>query len=271
MEWYIIPIAIGIGFCAGFINTLAGGGSLLTLPLLMFMGLPANVANGTNRIALIAQNIIATASFRQQKVLDFRQGFFLALPAIIGSVIGAQIAVNLDEDMMKKTIGGLLIVMFFIIIYKPDRWLKSHKRTTNEGIKDIKTAPLPCPGHASGLMALLNNIARHRRKIIQVIIFFCIGLYGGFIQAGVGFFLLAALVLGAGIDLVRANAVKLLIVLIYNIFAFAVFIFNDQVDWILGLIVAAGNMAGAFVGSRVAVSWGPKFVRIILLITLVGS
>ncbi|MBN1181476.1 MAG: sulfite exporter TauE/SafE family protein [Bacteroidales bacterium] len=242
IAWYTLAGLIGAGILAGFINVLAGSGSLLTLPFLMFLGLPANVANGTNRIAILLQNVVAVASFKEQKVLQFKQGIWLSIPAVIGSIIGAQIAVNLNEAIMHKTIGGLLVFMFFLILFKPSVWLKG-----KAGQVDAKP------------------------KIWQIIIFFFIGLYGGFIQAGVGFFLLAGLVLGAGFDLVKSNAIKVLIVLIYTVFALIVFVINDQVNYKFGLILSIGNMIGAFIGSRVAVSWGPKFVRYFLLFILLSA
>lgn len=239
MEWYIIAAVIGVGFIAGFINTLAGSGSLLTLPMLMFLGLEANVANGTNRIAILLQNVVGVASFKQQKVLDTKTGLWLSIPAIVGSLIGAQLAVNLNEDIMEKTIGGLLIVMFFLLIFKPAVWVK---------------------GKAGKVEA--------RSKVLQIVVFFFIGIYGGFIQAGVGFFLISGLVLAAGLDLVRANAVKLLITLLYTPFALAIFMYNGDIDYKLGLILAVGNMLGAFVASRFAVSWGASFVRWFLLVVI---
>ena len=242
MEWYFIPALIGAGFLCGFINTLAGSGSLISLPLLMFMGLPAGVANGTNRIAILLQNVVGVASFKQQKVFHWKEGIWLAIPAVIGSVIGASFAVNINEKIMTQVIGGLLVVMFFLIIFKPDIWVKGK----------------------AGLISA-------RPSILQIIIFFGIGLYGGFIQAGVGFFLIAGLVLGAGFDLVKTNAIKLFIVLIYTPFALAIFIINDQVNWKYGLILGVGNMLGAFVASRYAVSWGAKVVRILLLVIIFGA
>lgn len=239
MEWYVYVLIVIAGIFAGFINTLAGSGSLITLPLLIWLGLPANVANGTNRIAILLQNVVGVSSFRKQKVLDFRSSVKLVIPTVIGSVIGAMIAVDINEAVMKKTIAGLLLFMFFIILWKPSRWLREQQGKS----------PLP--------------------YWFQVIIFFLIGVYGGFIQAGVGFFLLSGLVLGAGYDLVRANAVKVLIILVYTIFALAIFIYNDQVNYTYGFILAAGNMIGAFLGAKVAVKWGPKFVRYLLLITIV--
>lgn len=237
MDWYLYPAIVGAGFIAGFINTLAGSGSLVTLPLLIFLGLPAGVANGTNRVGILMQNVVSVGSFRQQKMLDLRGGLMLAIPAIVGSVIGAQIAVNLNEEMMRRTIGLLMVAMLVVIIVRPNRWLQGQTDTDH---------------------------GRFGWK--QGVIFFFIGVYGGFIQAGVGIFLLAGLVLSAGYDLVRANAVKVLIVLCFTVFALGVFVLNDQVVWSVGLILAVGNMLGAWVASRMAVKRGAVFVRWLLIV-----
>jgi uncharacterized membrane protein YfcA len=233
--------AIGIGILAGFINVFAGGGSLLTLPFLIFLGLPANVANGTNRVALLMQNIIATSSFKQLRIFKFKEGIYLTLPAIAGAIPGALLASNIDKEFLETFIGILLIIMFLFILIKPEKWIKQ------KGSDKTKIG------------------------FLQIITFFFIGLYGGFIQAGIGFFLIASLVFVAGSDLIKANALKLFIVLIYNSFALAVFIINGLVDFRFGLIVGIGNMIGAFVGTRVAVKYGPKLARIILMIGLVFS
>ncbi|PKQ66096.1 sulfite exporter TauE/SafE family protein [Labilibaculum manganireducens] len=240
MEWYYYILIVIVGVFCGFLNTLAGSGSIISLAMLMFMGLPANVANGTNRIAILMQNIVGVSSFKKQKVFSFKEGIWLALPAIVGSVIGAGLAVEINEDMMQKTIGGLLIFLFFIVLYKPDAWVKGQ----------------------AGLI-------RSKPSIIQIVIFFFIGLYGGFIQAGVGFFLLSGLVLGAGFDLVKANAIKVFIVLLYTPFALGVFVMNGQVDYKIGFILAAGNMIGAYIAANFAVSLGAKFVRYILLAVII--
>lgn len=242
MEWYMIPAVIGIGFLAGFINTLAGGGSAISLPFLIFLGLPVNVANGTNRIAILLQNAVASASFKKEKVLDLKKAWPLALASVLGAVLGALIAVNLNEVLMRRMVGAVLILMLILVIFKPDIWIRSQA--------DKKGAA---------------------NSIISFIIFFFIGAYGGFIQVGTGFFLLAGLVLVERLDLVRSNAIKVFIVLAYTPLALVVFIINKQVDYKLGLILAVGNMLGAWVGSKVAVSWGPKFVRWILIVALVGS
>lgn len=240
MHWYEIAAIIGIGFVAGFINTMAGSGSLLTLPLLIFLGLPPNVANGTNRIAILLQNIVGVSSFKKQKVFEFRDGIGIGIFAILGSILGAFLAVDINEKVFENVIGGLLIFMIVLIFIKPNRWL--------EGAEN-KSLP----------------------KFVQYIIFFFIGAYGGFIQAGVGFFLLAGLVLGSGFDLVKANALKLFLVLLYTPFALFIFITNHQVNYLLGFILAIGNMGGAFVASKMAVKKGAKFIRWFLIIALFVS
>lgn len=239
MEWYYILALIGAGFAAGFINTNAGGGSMLTLPLLMFLGLPANVANGTNRIAILLQNVIGVNTFRQQKILDLKTDYKLAIPAIIGSIIGALLAVEVDEALLKKIIAGLMVGMFLLVILKPDAWVK-------EQVGTIDAKP----------------------TILQYVIFFFIGLYGGFIQLGVGFLLLSGLVLGCGHNLVKANALKVYIVLIYTIFSLGIFIYHKQVDIVAGLILAVGNMAGAWIGVHFQIKGGAKYVRYILIVAL---
>jgi uncharacterized membrane protein YfcA len=238
MEWYEILLLIGAGIAAGFINTLAGSGSLLTLPLFMAFGLSAPVANGTNRIGILLQSLTSVLSFKKQNLLDFPTALKIAIPSVIGSILGALLAVDVDEKAMKTTIGILLIFMFFLILWKPNRWIKEH-----EG-----SHPLPL--------------------WVQVVVFFCVGMYGGFIQAGVGFFLLAALVMASGLDLIKANAVKVLMVFFYTPFSLSIFILNHQVDYKLGLIVAAGGILGAWIGAHMSVKWGPGVVRVILLVTL---
>lgn len=242
LDWYIYPLVIAAGFACGFINTLAGSGSLISLPLLIFLGLPANVANGTNRIAILLQTMVSVNVFRKEKKLDLSKGFMLAAPAIVGAVIGAQIAVNLDEEMMRHVIGGLMVMMLIVIIIKPKRWLIGK-----------------------------TDLMEKRPGLMQLGIFFGIGIYGGFIQAGVGIFLLAGLVLGAGYELVRANAIKNLIILLFTLFALGVFIFNDQVRFEIGLILAVGNMLGAWVATKMAVEGGAEFVRHILIAVVVIS
>jgi uncharacterized protein len=240
MEWYIYPIVILIGLAAGFINTMAGGGSALSLPMLIIAGLPPTIANGTNRIAILMQNLVGTSQFKKEKVLDLKGSLWLAIPAVIGAVPGAIFAVKLNDQILQYVIGGVLVVMLFIVVFKPDIWIKSRA-----------------------------GIVKSKSSWINILVFFLIGAYGGFIQVGVGFFLLAGLVLVNGLDLLKSNAIKVFIVLLYTIPALFIFIWNKQVDYILGFTLALGNMAGAWLGAKTAVKWGPSFIRYVLIVGLV--
>jgi len=238
-----IIILIVSGLMVGFINTLAGGGSIISLSVLMMLGLPAGVANGTNRIAIAIQTLTATSSFRQQKVLETKKAIQLSIPAVIGSLIGAWIAVDINEAAFEKAIGVIMLFMLVFILYKPQKYI--------HGNADLASKPLTWKTY---------------------LIFFLIGIYGGFIHLGVGYFLLAGIVLGAGLDLVKANAVKVFIVLLYTPFTLMVFLFNGQVNWKYGLIMSIGNVVGAVVASRLAVSKGVVFVKwVIVVVILITS
>lgn len=242
LNFWLLSLIVIVGVIVGFINTLAGSGSFLSLPFLIFIGLPANVANGTNRIGVLLQSLVAVGTFKKYKVFEWKEGLWLSIPAVVGSLVGAQLAISINEETMERVIGVFLILMFFLVLYKPERWIKSK-------VGEVKSKP----------------------GVLQIIVFFFIGIYGGFIQAGVGFFLLAGLVLGAGFDLVRANAIKVLIVLLYTPFALLIFFYNSQVDLKIGLFLALGNMVGAYIASRYAIKWGSKFIWYVLLITILVS
>jgi len=242
MHWLKLLLVAGSGLIAGFINTLAGSGSLLTLPVLMFIGLPADVANGTNRISVLFQSATAVAGFSKMKKLDVKAGSDMILPVLTGSLSGALTAVHVSRDMLETFIGILLVVMFFMILLKPEAWLKE------------KSSEL-----------------RIRSRFVHFLVFFFTGFYGGFIQAGVGFFLLASLVIGYGNDLISANALKAFFTLLLSVVALLVFMVHGKVDYGTGLIMAAGSTVGAWLGTKMAVSWGPAFVRYILLLAILAS
>lgn len=240
MEWYHIIAVLATGLAAGFINTIAGGGSSITLPMLMFLGLPPNVANGTNRIAILMQSLAGVGTFRQKKILNLNEGWHLSLPSALGALAGAFTAAEINEQVMRWFIIALMAGMLLLVIFKPEVWLKQ-----KAGSVQAKTGWL------------------------QYIIFFLIGFYGGFIQVGVGFLLLAGLVLGSGIDLVKANALKVMIVLVYTLIALVVFWSNHQVHAGLGLLLGTGSMAGAYLGAKFTIRSGVVYVRYFLIIMLV--
>ncbi len=241
MEWYVIIFVIIIGISVGFINTLAGSGSVITLPLLIFLGLPATVANGTNRVAIFMQNVVGVSSFHQKKKLDIKGGAIPIIATVLGSVIGSNIAIDIHNEYLEKVIGVGMIIMFFVIIWQPKRWITQ------------------------------QHITQQPKWYIQMPLYFLIGIYGGLIQLGTGIFLLSTLVLQSGYDLVKANALKLFIILIYSPFVLYFFMINDQIWWKYGLILGIGNMTGSFLATKFAIHWDVKYIRYLLLTMIVVS
>ncbi|MBI9032992.1 MAG: sulfite exporter TauE/SafE family protein [Bacteroidales bacterium] len=237
-----IIVLIVAGIAVGFINTLAGGATIISLSVLMFLGLPLNVANGTHRIAAAFQTMTSVSAFKREKVLDVKKGIAFGIPTIIGSIIGARIAIEINEAVFEKIVGVVMLLMIFLILYKPKYWLNPNVELMKKPV-----------------------------SILQIILFFILGLYGGFIYVGIGYFLLATIVLSAGYDLVKANAIKVLIVLMYVPFSLAVYIWGDMVNYEYGLILAVGQVVGAYIGAKTAVSKGAGFIRWIMIVFILFS
>lgn len=237
MDHAHLALLFGVGAIAGFINVNAGGGSTLTLPTLIFMGLDAALANGTNRVAIFIQNIFAVASFHKRKEYQFKTSFMLALFTLPGAIIGAIMATRVSNILFQRILGVVLIFvvlsMFFSRVYKNNDVHKSKMR------------------HWS---------------IYPVL--FGIGFYGGFVQAGVGFLIMAALYHLLCLDLIRVNMHKVFIILIYTFPALIVFAATGNVHWIYGLVLAAGNALGGWWGAHAAVKGGERIIRIILAIAI---
>lgn len=241
MDILDIALILGVGLIAGAINTMAGGGSLLTLPILIFLGLPPAVANATNRVAIFSQNIFGVAGFKSKGVADFRYSLWLGISALFGAIIGAKFAVDIKGELFNKI---LAIVMVLVVI-------------------------LTITGKAAPGKENVENTS-FKSKIIGIITFFFIGIYGGFIQAGVGFLIIGALTGIHGFSLVKTNSIKMFVVLIYTIAALAVFIYEGKVNWMYGGVLAIGNSTGAWFASRWSVKKGDKVVKIFLAIAVIA-
>ncbi|MCK4260858.1 MAG: sulfite exporter TauE/SafE family protein [Halanaerobiales bacterium] len=229
------------GTAAGFLNTLAGGGSLIAMPVLIFLGLPSAVANGTNRIALMVQNIVAVTNFRRKGYFNLKFSLMLGIPAIIGSIIGSTIAVDLPDAIFNKILAVVMVIMLALILWNPKKQLEA----------SIEKMTL-------------------KRRIFAMIAFLFVGIYGGFIQAGVGLIIIVTLSLITGLSLVKINSIKVFVVAFYTISSLAIFIMNGKVNWILGLTLAVGNGFGAWLGSNFAVSKGDKWIRVVLVIAVLA-
>jgi hypothetical protein len=235
-----ILILIAVGFIAGFINTIAGGGSLLSLPVLIFLGLPPNVANGTNRIGILFQSIFTTIGFKSKGVQAFPFSIYVGISALVGSILGAQLAIDIKGETFNKI---LAIIMLLVVAFM---FLNSNKKQID---------------------FLEKSHGKH--LWISVVLFFFVGVYGGFIQAGVGIIMLFVLSSINNFSLIKSNAIKVVVTLIFTLSAVVVFVMNDKVNWTLGLILAIGNAVGGWIASRWSVKKGDKFIQKVLVVMVV--
>ena len=241
MQIYEYALVMAVGLAAGFLNVVAGGGSLISLPILIFLGLPAGVANATNRIALFFQNIFAVAGFRSKGVSPFPYGMYLAVSAFVGAIVGALISVELDDKLFNRIIAIVMVMVIFLTVFSPNKSNDSGEERMG-----------------------------FKHKLIGTIVFFFVGIYGGFIQAGVGFLIMAALTNINHISLVKTNAIKVFVVLVYTLSALGIFIWKGMINWEYGITLAVGNSTGAWIASRWSVKAGDIWIKRFLIVAVIG-
>ncbi|MDH3207825.1 MAG: sulfite exporter TauE/SafE family protein [Gemmatimonadota bacterium] len=235
-------LLIGAGFFAGTLNAIAGGGSLVSLPLLIFVGLPATVANATNRIALFIGGIGATQSFAKRDLIPAPWFKFALPPALVGVVFGTWGATRIGDVAFERVLAVVLLLAAGLILWKP--------------LRILEEAEVPTPPTGA-------------KRWWLIVAFFGLGIYSGFIQAGVGF-LFVALFAAQGIDLIRANGIKAPLILMFTGLAIALFAFTGLLDWAAGLTLAGGQFFGAKFGVRLQVLKGQRWVRSVLILAIVA-
>ncbi|MGB2691056.1 MAG: sulfite exporter TauE/SafE family protein [Thermodesulfobacteriota bacterium] len=235
-EYLELLILFGVGVIAGVINIMAGGGSSLTLPALIFLGLDSATANGTNRVGILIQSIFATLSFRNEKITGLNLSLRLAAFTIPGAILGALLAVRMTDKWFEIILGVIMIGIIFTMLIPQSKNLV----TSDQGQKTWLVYPA----------------------------MFAIGFYGGFIQVGVGFLIMAALYHLMRMNLVFVNMHKVFITLIFTIPALLIFMWTDNVDWLLGLVLAAGNAVGGWWSARISVRGGEKVIRYIMIVAI---
>ena len=221
------------GFFAGVINSMAGGGSLLSVPLLELGGVLGTTANGTNRIAVLAQNATGAYGFARRNVGNRKRTIQVLIPAALGALIGASVASQIPDELFRRLFGLLMLPLLFLSIRKPK----------------IEQTETPWPLWLSSA------------------IFLVVGVYGGAVQAGVGLIILLVLT-RAGFDLVTANAMKTVVILAITVIAVPIFIYNDQVRWLPALVLSLGMGIGGYVGANVAVDGGERVIRPVMVVVV---
>ena len=237
---YLILFLAGI--VAGTLNVIAGGGSFLTLPILIFLGLPAITANGTNRVGILLQNIGAVWRFHRYRVVTWRSLLWAALPAAAGSILGVWIAFRVGDAAFQRILAALMVLLTLWTLWDP---LKKRSRIVSE----TETS--------------LDNVGGP----FVFLAFFFVGIYGGFVQAGVGFLILAVTTM-AGLDLVRGNAVKVLCILVFVFLSLALFAWNGQVEWLPGIALGIGTTIGGQIGAHLTVLKGHGWIKNVVTVTV---
>ena len=237
LQWILITV---VGFIAGFVNTLAGGGSIITLPAMILVGLDPTVANATNRLGIVLYAVSAAAGFKSKKVSVLPFSLYVGVAATIGAVFGAMIAVEFDKKLFNRVLAIIMIVIVVLMLLQP-----RIKRVMDQ--EYLTGKPL----------------------WITLIVFLILGVYGGFINAGMGLLMILWLNIFNGMNLIRTNATKVLVTAIYTSAALVVFIWNDLIDWFIGLLLAFGNMVGGWMAARLSVKKGEGFIRSALVVMVV--
>lgn len=237
MDWILYLLVIGAGFFAGVINTIAGGGSLLTLPLLIFTGLPSAEANGTNRVAVLVQSFSSVAGFRKSGIKGFRMSLIPAISASVGAVAGAYYAINIPDELFNMILAIIMVLMAVLLVFKPPRYLQKPVSKNQEWL--------------SGL------------------IFFFIGVYGGMIQAGVGLLMLLFLPFLYQTNLVQANMIKVFVTFVFTIVALLIFAGSGNVNWFMGAVLSVGMALGGWFGSLWTVKMGDIWIRRVLFVMVI--
>ncbi len=235
--WQIIVLAL-VGVIAGWLNVMAGGGSLLTVPVMLFMGVPGPVANGTNRIAILAQNVTAVTAFHRRGFADFRLSLSLAAAAAVGAIGGASLGVRLEGEWFDRVLALVMVGVMILMATGHDR---------------VK----PVGGDAKAKNLLLGHV-----------LMVGAGFWGGFIQIGVGFVLMPILHRVMGLDLVRVNMHKVFVVLVFTIVALAIFASQLELLWWTGAGLAVGNSIGGWLGAHTTIKHGETLIRRVLYLAL---
>ncbi|MFZ5774663.1 MAG: sulfite exporter TauE/SafE family protein [Thermodesulfobacteriota bacterium] len=234
-----LGVLAAAGCLSGYVNTIAGGGSFLTIPLLIFMGLPPTVANATNRLCVFLQALTAVRQFHGYGVFPVRLALLLAGPAVLGSVVGSYAALMVSDASFKKYLAAFMVLMTLTTFIKPP----SRKVEGADGMG---------------------------QKLLAAGLFFLVGVYGGFLQAGVGFLIIAALVF-TGQDFVGGNAIKSFVIFALTVVSLLVFFAGGKVELVPGLALGAGSVIGAALGSRATVKRGNLFVQRFVVVTVILS
>lgn len=240
MAWYEYPLIIAVGFLAAFLNTVGGGGSLFSVPILTFIGLPITIANATSRVAILFQNIFAVGGFRSKGVeLPWPYAIYLGMASLGGGLAGSLLAAHVPDDVFKKIFVVVMFISVGLILYDPFKSKGEEKLTP-------------------------------KAQWTGVFFFLFIGVYGGFVQAGIGFLVIAVLSLVNNLSLVKSNYVKVFAAIVYTGVSVVVFALEGKINWYIGLVLAIGHALGGWYASRWSVKAGEVWIKRVMIVSVLA-
>ncbi len=240
-HWYEYILVIVVGFVAAFLNTVGGGGSLFTVPILTFLGVPITFANATSRVAILAQNIFAVGGFASKKVvLPLRYSLFLGISSLLGGFIGAMLAAHIDDELFQRLFVVVMIFSLVLVLYDPFKTKQAAERMES------------------------------KHQWLGTCLFFFIGIYGGFVQAGIGFLVIGVLSLVNNFNLVKINYIKVFVAIVYTGVSVLVFAWEGKILWYTGFILAIGHALGGWFASRWSVTAGEVWIKRIMVVSVLA-
>jgi uncharacterized protein len=241
LSWYEYIFIVALGFGAAFLNTVGGGGSLFSVPILTFLGVPITMANATSRVAILAQNFFAVGGFASKKVeLPLRYSLILGFVSLIGGFIGARLASQINDELFSKLFVVVMLISITLVIFDPFRSAKKEEKMTTS------------------------------RQALGAFFFFFIGIYGGFVQAGIGFLVIGVLSLVNNFPLVKINYVKVFVAIVYTSVSVVVFALEGKILWFTGLVLAIGHALGGWYASRWSVTAGEVWIKRVMVVSVVA-
>ncbi|MFZ5970829.1 MAG: sulfite exporter TauE/SafE family protein [Bacteroidota bacterium] len=240
-HWSEYILVIVVGFVAAFLNTVGGGGSLFTVPILTFLGVPITFANATSRVAILAQNVFAVGGFASKKVeLPLRYSLWLGISSLVGGLIGATLAAHMDDALFQRLFVVVMIFSLVLVLYDPFKAKQAAERMET------------------------------KHQWLGTFLFFFIGIYGGFVQAGIGFLVIGVLSLVNNFNLVKINYIKVFVAIVYTGVSVLVFAWEGKVLWYTGFILAIGHALGGWFASRWSVTAGEVWIKRIMVVSVLG-
>lgn len=234
-----IVLLLFCGILSGLMNTLASSGSAITLPVMIFLGVPPSIANATNRLPILIGSSISVYNFQKSKEIFWSTALLLSMPMLLGVFVGSLLAGIIESKHIEVVVFVAMIFSLFLI-------------TTN-----------------SRAILKGRSVIRKNISVKNHVLFFLIGIWAGFIVLDSAILILFELILGCGFDLSKANPIKNYFLVIVSLVSLSIFAFQNSVNWEIGFVLSVGSFLGGYWGSKLSHLEGiKKWIYTILIVII---